>query len=129
MIRYLTLDEVLHLHQMLIKQSGGTGGVRDLGLLESSIAQPMMTFDGLDLYPSLIEKVSALAFSLINNHPFTDGNKRIGHTAMESMLIFNGYEIDATLDEQERVILQLASGIMRRDDFTSWLAHHLRSLN
>ncbi len=84
-----------------------------------------MTFDGQALYPSLVEKASALGFSLIRNHPFVDGNKRIGHAAMETFLVLNGYEIEASVDELERVILQVASGEMGREAFTEWLRAHI----
>ena len=90
MIRYLTLDEVLELHHSILKQSGGMEGVRDFGGLESAIAQPRMTFDGREMYPTLGEKAAALGFSLVCNHPFADGNKRIGHASMELFLILNG---------------------------------------
>ncbi len=93
MIRYLTLIEVLHLHRQVINQSGGSLGVRDLGLLESAVAQPKMTFGGEDLYPTVIDKAAALAFSIIRNHPFVDGNKRTGHAAMETFLISNGTDV------------------------------------
>jgi death on curing protein len=69
-----------------------------------------MTFGGEDLYPSLLEKAAALGFSIIMNHPFVDGNKRTGHAAMETFLILNGMEINASVDEQERVVLAIASG-------------------
>ena len=82
-MRYLTLDEVVELHRQLIEQSGGMAGLRSMDGLESSLAQPLMTFGGEDLYPSLVEKASALGYSLIQNHPFVDGNKRVGHAAME----------------------------------------------
>ncbi len=84
-----------------------------------------MTFGGQELYPTLVEKASALGFSLIRNHPFVDGNKRIGHAAMETFLVLNGYEIKASVDEQERVILQVASGEMGREAFTEWLRAHV----
>lgn len=100
-------------------------GIRDLGALESALAQPRMTFGGEDLYPTLVEKASALGFSLMKNHPFVDGNKRTGHAAMETFLVLNGYEIDAMVDEQEQVILQVASGEMGREAFTDWLRHHI----
>ena len=74
-----------------------------------------MTFGGEDLYPTLVDKAAALGFSLILNHPFLDGNKRIGHAVMEVFLILNGYEISATVDEQEQVILALAAGRMSRE--------------
>ncbi len=82
-MRHLTLAEVLELHRMVMEQSGGSAGLCDLGALESAIAQPRMSFGGSDLYPSLVEKAAALCFSLVNNHPFVDGNKRVGHAAME----------------------------------------------
>lgn len=81
MTRYLALTEVLDLHRRVMEQSGGATGLRDLGMLESAVAQPRQTFAGVDLYPSLAAKAAALGFSLIQNHPFVDGNKRIGHAA------------------------------------------------
>lgn len=120
-MRYLTLNETIELHRRIIEQSGGAEGIANLGGLESALAQPRMTFGGEDLYPTIVEKASALGFSLINNHPFVDGNKRIGHAAMEVFLVLNGFEIDAPVDEQEQVILQVASGELGRDNFTQWL--------
>jgi death-on-curing protein len=124
-MRYLTLDEVFDLHRRVIAQSGGGSGIRDLKALDSALAQPRMTFDGNDLYPTLPEKAAALGFSLVMNHPFVDGNKRIGHAAMETFLLLNGHEISASTDEQERVILGLASGRVGRDEFLVWLRAHL----
>jgi len=86
-MRFLTLIEVLALHSKVIEQSGGASGIRDVGLLESAIAQPRMTFDGEDLYPVLLEKAAALGFCIIMNHPFVDGNKRTGHAAVETFLV------------------------------------------
>ncbi len=80
-MRYLTLNEVLRLYQDIIQQSGGTPGIRDLDALESALAQPRQTFAGDDLYPSLVEKAATLGYLLIQNHPFVDGNKRLGHAA------------------------------------------------
>lgn len=109
MMRFLTLIEVLALHRMVIEQSGGAFGIRDVGLLESAIAQPRMTFGGEDLYPSLLEKAAALGFSIIMNHPFVDGNKRTGHAATETFLVLNGMEINASVDKQERLVLAIAA--------------------
>jgi death-on-curing protein len=75
-MRYLTIAEVLETYQRVMQQTGGLVGIRDLGALESAIAQPYMTFGGNELYPSLAEKAAALGFSLIQNHPFADGIKR-----------------------------------------------------
>ena len=83
-MRYLSLGEVLELHRLIIQQSGGAVGVRNLAALESAIAQPRMTFDGHDLYPSLEAKAAAICFFIVQNHPFLDGNKRCGHAAMET---------------------------------------------
>lgn len=78
-MRYLTLGEVLELHRRVIKQSGGAAGVRELGGVESAVAQPQMSFGGEGLYPTIEAKATALCFSLVMNHPVVDGNKRIGH--------------------------------------------------
>src|SRR5262245_8339314 len=104
-MRYLTLGEVAELHRRLIEESGGTSGLRDLGLLQSALAQPGATFDGADLHATVIEKAAAFGFTLVANHPFIDGNKRVGHAAMEVCLVLSGLEIDATVDEQERIVL------------------------
>jgi len=117
-VRYLSLTEILELHRRVVRQSGGSQGIRDIGGVESAIAQPRQTFDGQDLYPSLAQKAAALGYSLIQNHPFVDGNKRIGHAAVEVTLVLNGYE-------QERVILAVASSAMSRDEFTSWVERHM----
>jgi death on curing protein len=121
MMRFLTLIEVLELHRRIIEQSGGGLGIRDMGLLESAIAQPRMTFGGKDLYPSLLEKAAALGFSIIMNHPFVDGNKRTGHAATETFLVLNGMEINASVNEQERVVLAIAAGELGREAFVEWL--------
>lgn len=96
-------------------------GIRDIGGLESAVAQPRATFDGKDLYPDLIEKAATLGFSIIMNHPFIDGNKRTGHAALEVFLLLNGYEINASVDDQEKIILGLASGEVERKEFIKWL--------
>lgn len=88
-----------------------------------------MTFNGEELYPTIVEKASALGFSLIQNHPFVDGNKRAGHAAMESFLMLNGYEISASVDEQVKVILGVASGNVDRNAFTNWLREHMIELS
>lgn len=88
----------------------------------------MMTFGGADLYTSVAEKASALGFSLIQNHPFVDGNKRVGHAAIEVFLMLNSWEISADVDEQESIVIDVASGQLDREAFSSWLAEHLTSL-
>jgi death on curing protein len=125
-MRYLTLGEVVDLHRAMIEATGGASGIRDLGALESALAQPRASFGDVDLHASLPDKAAALCFSLVNNHPFVDGNKRVGHAATETFLILNGSEIDASVDDQERLMLDLASGRLTRDQLAAWIAAHLR---
>ena len=99
-MRYLTLGEVVDLHRRLLQVTSGASGIRDFGALESAIAQPKATFGGVDLYPTIVEKAAALAFSLVQGHAFVDGNKRVAHAAMETFLVLNGTEIDAPVDDQ-----------------------------
>jgi len=125
-MRYLTLGEVVELHRRRLQTTGGASGIRDLGMLESATAQPKATFSGADLYPTLIEKAAALAFSSVQSHPFVDGNKRLGHAAMETFLVLNRAEIDAAVDDQERLMLDLAAGRVGRGHLIDWLRQHLR---
>jgi death-on-curing protein len=124
-MRYLSLQEVISLHSLLIAQSGGSSGLRDRGALESAVAQPEASFGGEELYPDLASKAAALGHSLIQNHPFVDGNKRVGHAAMEVFLFVNGHEIAASIDEQEHIIISVASGKMARIELGEWLREHL----
>jgi death-on-curing protein len=107
-MRYLTLGEVVTLHRAVVAATGGADGIRDLSGLESALAQPKATFDGVDLYPTVIDKAATLAFSLALNHPFVDG-----------------MTIEASTDEQEQLMLNLAGGNLSRDTLTTWLAEHV----
>lgn len=123
-MRFLTLGEVLALHQRILAESGGRTGVRDLGVIASAVFQPKASVGGEDAYPSLLEKAAALGWSLIRNHGFIDGNKRVAHAAMEVFLVLNGMEILASVDEQERIMLSLAAGDTTREGLTEWLRSH-----
>lgn len=127
-MRYLTLGEVVELHRSLLEAMGGALGIRDFGALESAVAQPKATFGGVDLYSTLADKAAALGFSLVQGHPFVDGNKRVGHAAMETFLVLNGTEINAGVDVQERLMLDLAAGRIGRSQLTDWLRQHLKHL-
>jgi death-on-curing protein len=83
-MRYLSISEVFELHDRIISSSGGLRGIRDINALESAVNQPRQTFDQKDLYPDIVTKAAAICFSLVMNHPFVDGNKRVGHAAMET---------------------------------------------
>lgn len=114
------------LHDRLLSQSGGSQGLRDLGLLESALAQPRMTMAGQDLYPDLPAKAAALGFSLIKNHPFVDGNKRIGHAAMATFLLLNELELSSPIAEAEAIVLGVASSTLQREDLVAWVARSVR---
>lgn len=123
-LEILTLAEVLELHEAIIAAIGGSPGVRDMGGIESALAQPQMTFGGDDFYPTLSDKAAALGFSLIKNHAFVDGNKRAGHAAMLLFLDLNGHAFACGTDESERVIKSVAAGTTERDEFTEWVRAH-----
>lgn len=124
-MRYLTLAEVLDLHCRVIEQTGGADGVRDLGRVESAVAQPQMSFDGVPLYPTIAEGAAALCLSLVMNHPFIDGNKRVGHAAMETFLVLNGNELVGAVDDAEKLMLSLAAGEVTRDELLTWIKSHM----
>lgn len=124
-MRYLTLNETLQLYQQMMLQFGGTSGIHNVAALESALAQPRQTFGGVELYPSLVEKAAAVGFSLIKNHAFVDGNKRIAHAVMETFLVLNGHELQASVDEQEAIILEVAAGTRDREDFVAWIEQHV----
>jgi len=124
MIIYLTLAEVLIIHDELLRLDGGLPGIRDLGLIESAISQPQANFFGQELYSTLPEKAAALGYSLTCNHGFNDGNKRVGWTTLDVFLRRNGMRMVVDVDEAERVILQLASGELSREAFMAWVAAH-----
>jgi len=84
---------------------------------------------GNDLYPTLVAKAAALEFSLIKNHPFVDGNKRIGHASLEAMLMLNGFELSASVDESEATVLAVASGSSSREELHQWIEDHLVPLD
>ena len=125
MTRRLPLEEILEIHQRIIKQSGGTTGIRDLDALQSAISQPFQSFGGTAHFPTDIEKAAAYAFYTVNDHPFVDGNKRTAHATMEVFLNLNGKTLEADVDTQESIILDLASGDLSRYELTEWLNNHV----
>jgi death-on-curing protein len=120
--------DIIALHRLVVDQSGGSHGLRDPGALASSVAQPRMSFGGNELYPTLVDKAVALAFSLTRNHAFIDGNKRISHASLETTLVMNGWQLNADVDEQEQVFLSLAAGTMSRDEFHLWVTTHIEPM-
>jgi death-on-curing protein len=126
---FLSSKEVIELHDDIIASSGGSFGVLDLAVLESALSQHLLTFDGVELYPTLAEKLAAEAHSIIANHPFVDGNKRIGHAVLETNLVLNGFELTVDQDEQESVILRVASGQLHRHEFIKWVTENIGPLS
>lgn len=125
-MKYPSKEQIIFLHEELILTSGGAQGIRDEGLLESAINTPLQSFEGEDLYPSLIDKACRLAFGLIKNHPFIDGNKRIGTHAMILLLYINGVDLSYEDNDLIDIILQLSSGEAEEDDLREWLKGHSR---
>jgi len=120
-MRYLTPEQVLFIHARLIAETGGAHGVRDLGLLESAVSRPQAVFEGVELYPDVLQKAAALLESLINNHPFVDGNKRTGITAAAMFLQVNNYSLTVSNRELESFVLSIASGEQTFDSIVEWL--------
>ena len=123
MIR-LSKTQILLLHEQLIAETGGSSGLRDGGMLDSALNAPFQTFGGEDVYPSLQQKAARLCFGLVKNHPFLDGNKRIGAHVMLVFLALNGIELQHTQTELSDVILQLAAGTIQSSDLLNWILAH-----
>lgn len=127
-MNYLSLHAVLAIHAAGIAAHGGDPGVLTIGLVESAVAQPRMTFGGADLYPTLADKAAALGFSLTSNHGFADGNKRVGFTAMDTFLRVNGHRIVAEVDDAEAVSLAVSDHKLTRAEYTEWVRTHVQPL-
>ena len=121
---FFDYEQVLRLHSTLISKTGGIDGVRDENLLDSALKTPFQTFDGKDLYPEILDKASQLCYSLIENHPFADGNKRIGVHLTLLFLKINNIELDYTQKELIEFGLSVASGKMSKDSIKQWLIIH-----
>ena len=125
-MKYLYPKQVLYLYQRIIQQSGGAVGLRDEGLLESAVYRPQASFGGQDLYPDLFSKAAALGHSIISNHPFVDGNKRVGFEVMRLMLRVNDYDLHASLEAKFEFIMEVAKGRWTEQAIADWLKRHSR---
>ena len=123
-MKTLSKEQVLRLHNALLETFGGTAGIRDDGLLESALNAPFATFGGQYLYPSVQAKAAQLGFGLVCNHPFVDGNKRIGMYVMLTFLEVNGIRLDCANDEVVEVGLAVASGAMDYEALLAWVRAH-----
>jgi len=118
---WLDCDLVSQIHDLEIANHGGTSGLRDEGLLESALAQPFVTFDGIDLYPSVEEKAARLAYGIIKNHPFADGNKRTGTQMLIVFMRMNDYRFKPRHKNLEQIILGVASGENSYEDLVEFV--------
>lgn len=123
-MKYLTAEQVLFIHSRLIDETGGSHGIRDLGLLQSAIARPRATFGGEDLYSDIFHKAAALMESLIKNHPFIDGNKRAAISSTGLFLGINGYNLETSQKELEDFTLKMATGKTTVTDAVKWFKQY-----
>jgi death-on-curing protein len=121
----MLVSEVLPIHSEVVMLHGGKEGVRDLALLESALARPYATFAGEDLYPTIIDKASALLESILINHPFVDGNKRTGYVLMRILLIENNLDIGASEDDKYEFVISICEGSRRGDEINKWIADRI----
>jgi death-on-curing protein len=108
----LNQEQIIRLHRKMVEATGGLGGVRDETMLDSALSVAFQTFDGIELYPSTVAKIARIAYGLVCNHPFIDGNKRVGTYVMAVLLELNQIEVVFTDDDIIRIGLELASGKM-----------------
>jgi death-on-curing protein len=117
----ISFQSAVRQHNRLIDEFGGSKGVRDDSLLESALNRPFATFDSVDLYPTAIDKATAIFESLIINHPFMDGNKRIAYTLMEILLRVDGLSLPVSEDEKYHLVISASTGEIRFDEIKKWI--------
>ena len=120
----LTKEQIFILHKCIYDRYGGSYGLRDEGLLDSALMAPFQSFAGEDLYPEDKDKIAHMAYALIGNHPFSDGNKRIGALALLTLLQINGYEVKATNEELTELIYKVAQSEADDRDIKDWVEKH-----
>ena len=126
---YLTLEQVLYIHDQVIEETGGSFGLRDLGALSSAIERPKASFGGMEAYRNLLEKAAALLESLCNNHPFVDGNKRVAYVATGLFLELNGCSLVASRRTAEPFMLKMAEGQVSLKQSYAWLKKYTKPLS
>ena len=127
-IKFIPKDIILFFHEQLIKIYGGSTGIRDENLLDSALEQPKATYQGKYLHGSLLKMAAAYGYHLCNNHPFIDENKRIAFVAMDTFLQRNNLEITASEKEAYKMMIQVSSGNLSKDELTLWLENNTDSL-
>ena len=125
----IELRDVLNIHNILIDKFGGSKGVRDQGSLESAINRPFASFDKQDLYPTPSDKAAAILESILINHPFVDGNKRIAYVLMRLILLDNGLDLVANQEDKYKMVISASTGDIRFDDIKKWIVTRLKKKN
>lgn len=120
----LTFEQIINMHTRLVMETGGSDDIRDEGLFESAVNAPFQSFGGCDVYPLVEQKAARLAYGLVSNHAFIDGNKRISALVMLVFLALNGIEINCTEHEMYSVFMSLADSKMTFDDLVEWIMNH-----
>ncbi|RJQ41465.1 MAG: type II toxin-antitoxin system death-on-curing family toxin [Nitrospiraceae bacterium] len=123
-MKYLTAEQVLFIHSRLIDETGGSHGIRDVGLLQSAVSRPMATFGGEELYPDIFQKAAAFMESLVKNHPFIDGNKRTAISSAGLFLRINGYNLETSQKELEDFTINMATGKASLEDAVKWFKRY-----
>ena len=123
-MKYLSVDEVLAIHEEMINMFGGSHGIRDFGLLYSAIYRPQATFAEEDLYPTIFEKAAALIHSLLLNHPFVDGNKRTAYTSCARYLFINNYVLKNSVSNIILFLKNVENKKISLEKITVWLKRH-----
>lgn len=127
-MNYLYPKQIVYLHQRIVAVSGGSGGVRSQHLLESAVYRPQASFGGQDLYPDIFLKAAVLGHSIVLNHAFIDGNKRVGFEAMRLMLRINGHDVRAGVNEKFNFVMAIANKEIDEHRIAEWLKKHSRVL-
>ena len=122
---FFEFEQVTRIHSSLIAKTGGLEGIRDKNLLDSALKVPFQTFDGKDLYPDILDKATQLCFSLINNHPFSDGNKRIGIHLTLLFLKINNVQLNYVQQELIDLGFGIASNKLKKNDIRKWFENHV----
>lgn len=122
---FFEFEQVTRIHSSLIAKTGGLEGIRDKNLLDSALKVPFQTFDGKDLYPDILDKATQLCFSLINNHPFSDGNKRIGIHLTLLFLKINNVQLNYVQQELIDLGFGIASSKLKKNDIRKWFENHV----
>lgn len=129
MTEFLTVDQVIEIHDEMLRRYGGLEGIRDVNLLHSSVFMPQTAAFGQDLCPSIYDKAAAYIFYIVKNHPFCDGNKRTGYTAALVFLKANGVDLIFDKEDLEQIVIDVANGKLGKEHLANFLEHGMENLS